>query len=100
MKASPTENGNTAVEVHVRHLAPPGRLDAAATTYIVWVQAAGETAPQNLGALRVDEKLRGTLRTVTPFRRFDVFVTPEPGPTAVTPTGRRLLSARIDGSGG
>lgn len=99
VKAEPTKNGNTALDIEVRHLAPPGRLDAATTTYVVWVQAPGEAA-QNLGALRVDDGLRGRLRTVTPLRSFDLFITGEPGPTAAAPTGRPMLTARVEQSGG
>lgn len=94
VKASLTDNGNTALEVEVRHLARPELVQPGATTYVVWARAPGGDA-QNLGALRVDEDLRGTLRTITPLRSFDVFITAESAATAMRPTSRRLLSASI-----
>ena len=94
--ASRTDNDNTKLEVEVRHLAPPERVSPGATTYVVWVRAAGQDTPQNLGALRVDEDLRGTLKTVTPLRSFDVFITAEPSPTTMEPTDDELLTANIE----
>ena len=95
VKATSTDNGNTALEIEVRHLALPERVQPGATTYVVWARAPGQDAFYNLGALRVDEDLRGTLKTVTPLRTFDVMITAEASPTAMTPSSRRLLSADI-----
>lgn len=100
VKASPTKNDNTMLEVEVRHLAPPGRVAPGATTYVVWVRAAGQDTPQNLGALRVDKDLRGSLQSVTPLRSFDVFITAEPSPTTMAPTSDHLLAASIQRRGG
>jgi len=95
-KASPASNGNTALEVDVKHLAPPGRVVSGATTYVVWVHGKdGEGAAQNVGALRVDGELRGTLNTVTPLRTFELFITAEPSSTISAPTGKQLLSASV-----
>jgi hypothetical protein len=96
VKATSTDNNNTAIEVEVHHLAPPERVQPGATTYVVWARATGQDTYQNLGALRVDENLRGTLKTITPLRSFDVMITAEAGPTVMTPTSRRLLSASIE----
>ncbi|HEX6315854.1 MAG TPA: hypothetical protein VFZ73_13380 [Gemmatimonadaceae bacterium] len=92
-KASGTENDNTLLEVEVRHLASPEKVAAGATTYVVWVRGSGQYNSQNLGALRVDDNLRATLRTVTPLKSFDVFITAEASPTATTPTNAPLLTA-------
>jgi hypothetical protein len=100
VKAKSTHNGNTALEVEVRHLALPERVNAGATTYVVWARGLGEAEFHNLGALRVDADLRGTLKTVTPLRTFDVMITAEPSPTAMFPSRRKLLTASIQGEGG
>jgi hypothetical protein len=99
VKTSLTDNDNTAIEVEVRHLAPPERVAFGATTYVVWALAPDRDTPQNLGALRVDEKLRGTLKTVTPLRRFEMFITAEQSPTAQMPTNGELFSASIEPRG-
>jgi len=49
---------------------------------VVWARADGAGSAQNLGALHVDKDLDGTLKTVTPLRTFDVFITAESSPTA------------------
>lgn len=93
--ATGTENGNTALEIKVRHLASPEKIAPEATTYVVWARASGTESPQNLGALHVDKELQGTLKTVTPLRTFDVFVTAESSPTAREPSAEKLLTASI-----
>lgn len=99
VKTSLTDNDNTAIEVEVHHLAPPERVAAGATTYVVWVRGPDRDAPQNLGALKVDEELRGTFKTVTPLRRFDMFITAESSPTTQRPTNGELFRASIEPRG-
>jgi hypothetical protein len=95
VKYKVTANGNTAIELEVRHLAAPEQVEPGATTYVAWARAPGQETPQNLGALRVDKDLRGTLTTVTPMQSFDVYITAESSPTASAPTNRELLTARV-----
>jgi len=70
-------NGNTKVSVRVKHLAPPSKLAADATVYVVWIQPR-EGDLQNVGALTLNKDLEGSLDTLTPHRRFKLSVTPEP----------------------
>lgn len=95
VKASPGQNGNTSLAVEVQHLAPPEKVASGATTYVVWAQPPGQTTPQNLGALAVDSDLRGTLDTVTPLQKFDIFITAEPSPTTLSPSNNQLFTASI-----
>ena len=96
VRATPADNGNTALHVEVRHLARPESVSSEATTYVVWVRPSAGGAPQNMGALKVNKDLRGSLNTVTPLRSFDVFITVEGSPTVTSPS-RNLLSASIGG---
>ena len=75
--------------------APPEKVSSEATTYVVWVRPGAGGRSQNLGALKVDGDLRGTLSTVTPMRSFDLFITAERSPTVSLPSARNLLSASI-----
>ncbi|MDP2270455.1 MAG: hypothetical protein Q8N23_24310 [Archangium sp.] len=100
MRASKSENKNTLVEVRVRHLALPERVSPGASTYVVWVRPAGESGVQNLGALQVTPDLNGRLSAVTPFRHFELFITAEPSPQVMQPSGAELLSARLKRKGG
>jgi hypothetical protein len=89
-------DGNTRVDVKVRHLAPPERISKDAQTYIVWLRSLeGDKPPQNVGAMKVDDDLRGSLETTTPLRSFDIFITPETSATASVPSGPSVLEAQI-----
>lgn len=88
-------NNNTSVVVRVEHLAEPERVSNGATTYVVWAQRDGTKVIQNIGALRVDEKLNGSLSTVLPFDDFKVFITAEPASNVTGPSGEELLTANI-----
>src|ERR1051325_851625 len=48
-------NGNTGVEIQVRHMATPQSLTPPKQTYLVWVQPRGKD-PELLGALRVNDR--------------------------------------------
>jgi hypothetical protein len=90
------ENGNTKLALKVQHLALPEKVDAAATVYVVWVMANLEgSAPQNVGALVVDQALTGTLETITPLKQFELTITPEPTATVTAPSGPKVFSASI-----
>ena len=91
------QNGNGRMLVKVEHLGEAGRLDPAATTYVVWLKTDNDDAPRvvNMGALRVDSDYRGELEFVTAFKKFEVMITPEKRADASEPTGRHVLQAKI-----
>ncbi len=91
VKFDKTENGNTSIVLTVQYLANPEKLLPPATVYVAWVRATEDSQPQNIGALRVDDKRTGTLRTVTALKGFDLFVTPENSGQAQVPTGKQLF---------
>lgn len=90
-KFSKASNDNTTVDVSVKHLAQPEKLTPPASTYVVWIQANPNEGPQNIGQLKVDKDLNGTLQTVTPFHSFDLFITAEGSGQVQSPAGKRLL---------
>lgn len=95
VEATATDNGNTALVVTVRHLAPPERVTPGATTYVVWVRDNAQGEAQNVGALKVDKDLNGSLKTTTPLRSFDLFITAEGTPTVTIPRGQELFRASV-----
>ncbi len=89
-------NNNTGVNVNVRHLARPQRIDPSASTYVVWAKPLSDYGrPQSLGALNVDQELNAKLSSTTPFRDFEIFVTAESSPQVQDPRGERLLWATV-----
>jgi len=95
VKVLNTDGPNKKVRIEVEYLAPPERVSAYATAYVVWLVPAGENEPRNYGALKVSDKLKGELEIQTPFPEFDVFVTAEPTPTVARPTNKQLLMASV-----
>ncbi len=94
--AEETDNGNTRVNVKVQHLAKPGALKNHPNVYMVWAKDPTQKAPIKLGALKVDEDLKGELETVTPMRQFDLFITPEDTIAVNNPSGKQLLTAYVN----
>lgn len=88
------KNGNTEVKLETEHLAEPDKLSPPKTAYLVWFQErGGEPALQ--GQLRVNKKLKGSFRTVTPLKNFDLLVTAESDPNTKTPSGEEVLRATV-----
>lgn len=93
-----TSNGNTKINLSVKHLAPPARIDPASAVIVVWVRGLEAGAlPQNLGALRVNKNLSGKLQAVTSLSAFDFFLTCEGTQTVVAPTSTELLKLHYSG---
>jgi hypothetical protein len=88
-------NGNTSMELKVDHLAPPINLQPSKQVYVVWVQAPGQ-APQNKGALKVNDDQRGSIKLLSPYPAFDVFVTAEDNEHVSAPTGPEVLHGTVN----
>jgi len=91
VKAETTDNRNTRLDLTVRHLAPPEKIAASATTYVVWAQPVSGGQPSNLGALQINADREGRISTTTPLHDFKLFVTAEPSGQAQAPSGEQLL---------
>jgi len=93
----PGDGTNQSFTVHVEHLGDPGKLDASATTYVVWIKTTkDDSVPTNMGALKVDDSQSGKVTFTTPFKEFDVTVSPESASDASKPSGRDVLKATVD----
>lgn len=91
VKFGVAKNDNTSVNLSVKHLAKPEKLQPSESAYVVWTKRDANAEPQNIGALQVDKNLTGTLNTVTPLHQFEIFVTAEPNGQAQQPSGDRQL---------
>lgn len=93
---SATDDANTKIDLTVEHLASPERVAPGTTVYIVWVLGNDTGAqPQSLGALRVNDDLKGSISAMTPLRAFDLYITAEPSQASTVPTGKTLLSTTV-----
>jgi hypothetical protein len=96
--ATKGSNGNTALNVRVKHLAPASRISEEAQVYVVWVEPEGGT-PQNVGVLTVDKDLEGSLTTITPHRKFRVVITPEENGQVQEPSGTEVFTSQVERAG-
>jgi hypothetical protein len=83
------------LRVSVEHVAPPWKINPNATAYVVWLKPHGAPHPINIGVLSVNDDLKGTLETRTPFREFQIFVTPESSVSATSPSNDRVMQAQV-----
>lgn len=88
------KNGNTTLDLKVKHLAKPGNLTPPATTYVVWIQRPGVSA-ENQGQLQVNDNLEGEFKTTLPYHNFQIFITAENNPHATSPSGQEVLRQDI-----
>ena len=88
-------NGNTGVEVQVKHMATPESLTPAKNSYVVWIQARGKE-PEVLGLIRVNSDLAGSLRATTPYKDFDIFITAEDNPKPDQPSTMTILKGTVE----
>lgn len=94
VEAKAGDNGNTEVEVRVKHLSEPSKVAPDASVYVVWIQPRNE-AIQNVGALEVDDDLVGMLSTTTPHRAFTLTVTPEPSARMAQPSHEPVFTSEV-----
>ena len=94
VEATRGENGNTDLEVLVKHLSSPSKVEADASVYVVWLEPKNAEI-QNLGALQVDDNLVGTFNTTTPHSTFRLTITPEPSARMSAPSHDAVFSTEV-----
>jgi len=97
VKAALGDNGNTNVSIQVKHLAPPSKVASDATVYVVWIRAV-DASDQNVGALKLNSNLEGSLETVTSHRSFRVSITPEQRSEVDKPTHEPVFTYTVERS--
>jgi hypothetical protein len=94
---SSTAMNTNSIEIEIKNLVRPQRLNRGAQNYVVWESFTGaETKPQSVGALNLDKKFTGRLKTATPFRSFNLFITAESNVIKPLPTGQKLFWVTIN----
>jgi len=88
------KNGNIEIDVNVMHLAKPGMLTPAATSYVVWLQQEGSD-PQSQGQLKIGDDLKGELKSTTTLNNFKVIITAETDSQAKFPSEQVVLRATV-----
>lgn len=93
--AKKNKTGTYVVSIDVMNLAPPPRLDAESTTFVVWL-VTKDTPAVRAGALAYDEgDRRGLLEATSPNARFNVLITLERDASPLSPSGKGILDVPI-----
>lgn len=89
-------NGNTIIDLKVKHLARPENLTPPKSVYVVWIQPRG-SSPIKQGQLEVNNNLEGEFKSPTTYKSFDIFVTAEDSSSVTAPTGTEVLRQTVTG---
>ena len=80
-----TYNRNNILQVKLSTVPDPSTLNDKFTRYVLWVATPDRQHVINVGQLRVDKGNRADITTVTPLRRFILFITAETSGEVMTP---------------
>lgn len=80
-----TYDRNNNLQVQLLNVPDPSRLNPNYTRYVLWAATPDRRTVINIGQLRVDEKKKAEIKTLTPLRSFILFVTAEPRGDILTP---------------
>ena len=98
VKLSSDKNNNTAITIKINHLAPAERLTPPGKVYVVWMTTE-HNGVRNIGQLKnaqllFSRALRAELKTVTPFKPTDFFITAEESASVTSPGSEAVLKTR------
>ena len=80
-----TYDRNNTLEVTLSKVPDPSVLNSQYTRYVLWVATPDRQHVINAGQLRVDEKRKAKITSLTPLRRFILFITAEPTGDVMVP---------------
>jgi hypothetical protein len=88
----------TRLSIELIHLAPPGRIQDGAKTYMVWQRRASEGPWTRIGALTYNEGSReGKLEEATvPEVSFDMLISAEEKIDAATPSAHVIIEQKVN----
>jgi hypothetical protein len=90
------DNGNLKLDIKAKNLALPGSLTPPQNEYIVWLEPYSEHGkPVKQGALGVNGKLQGELKTETSSKNFNVLVTAEKNEAVTQPSDKVVLQGHV-----
>jgi hypothetical protein len=98
VKIKKDKNDNYAIELKVRHLPDPKRLDPPRKTYTVWMETV-RNGTRNVGNLSTSsglfsKTLKSSLNTVSPYKPTGFFITAENAERTTYPNGEVVLRTK------
>ena len=98
IKVDKDDNGNYDLRLNVKRLAEPKRLQPSKSVYVVWMNT-DKDGIKNLGQLKsvtgfFTDAQTASLRTVTPFKPKQIFVTAEDDVNLTNPGTQVVLTTK------
>lgn len=98
VKVDKDDNGNYELDLNVKRLAEPKRLQPAKSLYIVWMNTEKDGI-KNLGHLKIitgffTDAQTASLHTVTPFKPKQIFITAEDDAGIINPGSQVVLTTK------
>lgn len=96
VKITKDDNGNKVVNIEIKRLTQPTRLQPSRDVYVVWMDTK-DNGLKNIGQLRTNSsffssELKSSFSAITPFNPSKVFITAENDANIVRPSGVTVLS--------
>lgn len=85
-KTKTDKNKNTVIEVIAKNLASADRLSPPKNNYVVWITT-DDNGTKNIGQLNIKNGDKAVLKTSTPFKVKDIYITAEESGSISYPTG-------------
>ena len=92
VKIDKGDSNNYQLKLEVENMAKPDRLDPPRKNYVVWM-VSERNGTINMGNLKISNKLKGSLETVTPYKPICFFVTAEERQDVDTPSTQVVLNS-------
>lgn len=93
-KMKQDKNKNYTIEVTAKHLASPDRLNPPKSNYNVWI-VTEENEIKNLGMLTNKNAKTAVLKTKTPFKVVEIFITAEDQGNNSSPNGLEISRTNL-----
>jgi hypothetical protein len=92
------KGGMTRLEIEVKNLAPPDRLQSGGKSFVVWARGGSSKQWTRVAALRYDDGDRaGTLLGASvPEMKFDLVITVEENTDAASPSPAIIFEQRVE----
>lgn len=92
VKIDKNDDNNYEIELEVENMAKPDRLNPPRRTYVVWM-VTERNGTVNMGNLKISNKLKGSLKAVTPFKPICFTITAEEKQDVLTPSTQVVLNS-------
>ncbi len=92
VKIDKDDSNNYELNLEVENMAKPDRLNPPRKTYVVWM-VSERNGTINMGNLKINNKLKGSLEAVTPFKPICFFITAEESQNVTVPSTQVVLNS-------